>query len=155
MSQDTSPIQREIPRRTFIIGVLASAVGFSLLGWWRLRSRSSESLGFVADSLSRKLSFLDLEPEGVNRFSQDIEAVMSQIQIAPSGELIEPSVPVIEGLAFQIENGSIRFYEDTVVRKYLLSSDFFLEGADESKPVHYLGWFDEFAPCCNPFAQLD
>lgn len=155
MSEDTSPIQREIPRRTFIIGVLASAVGFSLLGWWRLRSRTSDSLGLVADSLSRKLPFLELEPEGVSRFSQDVEAAMSRIRISPSGELIEPTAPVIDGLAFQIENGSIRFYEDTVVRKFLLSSDFFLEGADESKPVNYLGWFDEFAPCRNPFAQLD
>ncbi len=155
MSQDTSPIQREIPRRTFIIGVLASAVGFSLLGWWRLRSRTPDSLGLVADSLNRKLPFLELEPEGVNRFSQDVAAAMAKIQLSPSGELIEPPAPVIDGLAFQIENGSIRFYEDTVVRKFLLSSDFFLEGADESKPVNYLGWFDEFAPCSNPFAQLD
>lgn len=105
--------------------------------------------------LNRRLSFLDLESDGVERFSQDVAKVTAQIQVSPTGELLEPRAPVIEGIAFQIENGAVRLFEDTMVRKYLLSSDFFIEGADESKTVHYLGWFDEFAPCRNPFAQLD
>jgi len=155
MANPKHSMSREIPRRTFIIGVLASAVGFSLLGWWRLRSRGSDGLGSVAEMLDRRLTFLDLEPDGVERFSQDVAKVTAQIQISPTGELLEPRAPVIEGIAFQIENGAVRLYEDTLVRKFLLSSDFFIEGADESKTVHYLGWFDEFAPCCNPFAQLD
>lgn len=155
MSNDTNPIQREIPRRTFIIGVLASVFGFSLLGWWRLRSRRSDPFDSVGDVLRQELSYLDLAPEGVERFSIDVQDAMSQVQISPTGELIEPAVPVIDGIAFQIESGSIRFYEDTVVRKFLFSSDFFLEDANESRTINYVGWFDEFGPCSNPFAQLD
>ena len=156
MSDSNSSQKREIPRRTFIATVIGSVVGFSILGWWRFRAKSAYSPSAVAAALQDKLPFLDLEPAGVERFAQDVDAVMSRIQISPSGELIEPPGPVIEGLAFQLDpGGAIRFYQDTVVRKFLLSSDFFLEGADESKTVHYLGWFDEFGPCRNPFAVLD
>lgn len=155
MSDQTHSIQREVPRRTFIVGVLASVVGFSLLGWWRLRSRRPDHFDTIGDALRRELSYLDLEPEGVDRFTADVQDVMSRIQISPTGELIEPTAPVIDGLAFQIEGGSIRFYEETMVRKFLLSSDFFLKDADELRTIKYLGWFDEFGPCSNPFAQLD
>ncbi|MEJ2086166.1 MAG: hypothetical protein P8Y44_10880 [Acidobacteriota bacterium] len=137
MSDPKHSINRQIPRRTFIIGVVASAVGFSLLGWWRLRSRGLARFDPVGEMLSRRLGFLDLEPDGVQSFSQDVEKVTAQIQISPTGELLEPRVPVIEGIAFRIENGAVRLYEDTMVRKFLLSSDFFIEGADESKTVHY------------------
>lgn len=149
------PASRQVSRRAFVITVVTSAVGFSLLGWWRLRSRGSDSVGSVAELIRRRLSYLDLDEAGVDRFSDDVEAVMKRIEIPAGGPPGALESHVIEGVAFQIDNGAIRFYEDTLVRKFLLSSDFFLEGADETRTVQYLGWFDEFAPCRNPFAQLD
>ena len=156
-----NPIRKEIPRRTFLIGVVGAVVGFSALGWWRFKSLQTsdlEAVGIpetVADVLRRRLDYLDLDGEGVDRFTQDVQAVLAKIQVSPEGRLLEPEMPVIEGIFFQFQNGAIRLAEDTVVRKYLLSSDFFWNGADESRTVRYLGWFDEYAPCVNPFAVLD
>lgn len=147
-------MRQEIPRRTFIIGVAASAIGFSVLGWWRFRSRQPDQPETVGDLLRQRLSYLDLDAEGVDRFTQDVQYVLARIQISPAGVLIDPPIPVIEGLVFQFQQGAIRLVEDTVVRKYLLSSDFFVNGADESRTVKYLGWFDEYGPCVNPFAEL-
>lgn len=155
MSDRQKPAPRQVSRRAFVITVATSVVGFSLLGWWRLRSGGSDSVGSVADLIRRRLSYLDLEEAGLERFSENVEAVMKRIEIPPIRTSDVPESHVIEGVAFQINNGAVRFYEDTLVRKFLLSSDFFLEGADESRTVQYLGWFDEFAPCRNPFAQLD
>jgi hypothetical protein len=43
------------------------------------------------------------------------------------------------------------FYE-----RFLLSSDFFKNGADESRPVHYLAFYDpRVTGCTNPLAKLD
>jgi hypothetical protein len=51
-----------------------------------------------------------------------------------------------------LTNG-IRHGEERIVTKYLLSSDFFSSGADESKTVHYVRLFDALRGCCNPFAR--
>lgn len=49
----------------------------------------------------------------------------------------------------------LRRLEDNVVTKYLLSTDFFLNGADESRNVRYLSFYEPHrAPCRNPFAHL-
>jgi hypothetical protein len=40
--------------------------------------------------------------------------------------------------------------------RLLLSSDFFQNGADESKPVRYVAFYDPYvSTCSNPLAQLD
>jgi hypothetical protein len=43
-----------------------------------------------------------------------------------------------------------------VYTNYLLSTDFFRNGADESRPVRYLSYYDPaVTPCNNPFARFD
>jgi hypothetical protein len=40
--------------------------------------------------------------------------------------------------------------------RYLMSTDFFRTGADESRTVRYVGFYDpDETPCSNPFAELD
>jgi hypothetical protein len=40
--------------------------------------------------------------------------------------------------------------------RYLLSTDFFSHGADESRRVHYVGFSDPYVtPCSNPLARLE
>jgi hypothetical protein len=43
--------------------------------------------------------------------------------------------------------------EDSLVSTYLLSSDFFLNGADESRKINYVAYYDPMRPCQNPFAR--
>ena len=50
---------------------------------------------------------------------------------------------------------AIRHGEERIVTNYLLSSDFFVNGADESRTVRYLGFYDPLRACSNPFARLD
>ena len=43
-----------------------------------------------------------------------------------------------------------------VFTDYLLSTDFFRYGADESRRVRYVGFYDPYAtPCNNPLARVD
>jgi len=45
-------------------------------------------------------------------------------------------------------------FEERIITKFLLSTNFFREGADETKPVTYLSYYDPYKmPCQNPFAQ--
>jgi hypothetical protein len=42
---------------------------------------------------------------------------------------------------------------DNLTTTYLLSSDFFLNGSDESRVVRYVALFDPMRACDNPFAR--
>jgi len=40
--------------------------------------------------------------------------------------------------------------------RFLLSNDFFQNGADESRAMHYVAFYDPYVTACrNPFARLD
>jgi len=39
--------------------------------------------------------------------------------------------------------------------QFLMSTDFFLNGADESRAVTYRTYYDPHDGCSNPFAEFD
>ena len=41
--------------------------------------------------------------------------------------------------------------EDRITTQFLISSDFFANGADTSRRVTYLGYYDPMIACKNPF----
>ncbi len=44
---------------------------------------------------------------------------------------------------------------DEVARRFLLSTDFFISGMDEERPVKFLGRFDPYTKLCShPFAAI-
>jgi len=47
----------------------------------------------------------------------------------------------------------IRHGEERIATLYLLSSDFFQHGADLTRTIGYLGLYDPYLACSNPFAR--
>lgn len=49
-----------------------------------------------------------------------------------------------------------KLYRDEVVRRFLLSTDFFINKMDESKEIKYTGiiWGPYSTPCLNPFSSM-
>lgn len=41
------------------------------------------------------------------------------------------------------------------LEQFLMSTDFFQNGADESRTIQYVEYFDRSKGCANPFANLD
>jgi hypothetical protein len=57
--------------------------------------------------------------------------------------------------ALSLRSREFRLFEEYVVGKFLISTDFFWRGADVTRPVRYLAFHDPYrAPCVNPFARL-
>ena len=82
----------------------------------------------LALAITRYYDYLRLEPADVERFAREYEHWQR------AEELREP-------------------IEDTFGR-FLLSTDFFLHDADESRPVRYLRLHDAYlTPCGNPFLR--
>ncbi|MDH4043250.1 MAG: hypothetical protein OEY20_13970 [Gemmatimonadota bacterium] len=138
--------------RRWFLGSLGALLAGSL-GWWGVGREWSAS---IRSLVARRLYFLDLDPAGLDAFARDAMAdpqlpfpkhmhvrrwffsLYSRVPVR-----LFPLLPARDRLAG---------LEARVVQKYLLSTDFFLQGADESVTVRYRAYFDPYRrPCVNPF----
>jgi hypothetical protein len=147
---DARPItRRQFVRTSLIVLVCAGAAyaayfahrlisvryGWSRIanyGWSRGREVLSWSRGAhltVEERLHRRFDFLDLDPAGVRRFVEDYQKHRGRI-----GRFAPPRYP-----------------DQEIYHRYLLSTDFFMHGGDESRTVSYMMFYDPYAsPCWNP-----
>jgi hypothetical protein len=136
-------------RRYILLSGLGAACG--VLGW-RFAHSSDES-AFVK-VLYNRLHYLRLDDAGVRRFARDLKEFgkISSLRL----RLIDAAGPLYTGLAHSPSkrlSSAIRHGEERVVTQYLISSDFFKNGADESRVVNYLGYYDPMVACSSPFAR--
>jgi hypothetical protein len=101
---------------------------------WLVRRSGARLLAIVqspAQQLRTHFDYLDLDPAGVDRYLDDCRRYQTNFS---------RWVPL----------------HPDVHTRYLLSTDFFRHGADESRRVHYVGYFDpSVTPCNNPLASFD
>ena len=120
----------EVTRRRLLVAALGAAAG-AVLAWLHglVLGPEKGAASPIAEILKRRLEYLDLEPDGVASFA---EHYAREVHPQPGPEL-----------------------EDDVVVRFLLSSDFFWNGADESRAVRFTRYHDPYAAACaNPFALL-
>jgi hypothetical protein len=131
-----------------------AALIVTVLGAAGLRYGMSRDQDGIIATIRKRLSYLRLDDSGLRRFADDLAAThkISSIRLrvlgaaAPLYQRLEPRDWMTVGL-------SVRHSEDHVTTQYLLSSDFFINGADENRLVLYLGLYDAMRPCTNPFAR--
>jgi|ERR1039458_7352877 hypothetical protein len=133
--------------------VLLSGLGalFGIAGW-RFAHSSDESA--IIKVLRLRLHYLRLDEAGVQRFARDLKEhhMISSLRL----RTIDAAGPLYTTLQFSASNSvdnAIRHGEERVVTQYLISSDFFKHGADESRVIGYLGYYDAMVACSSPFAR--
>jgi hypothetical protein len=140
-------------RRTFIL----SATGVLIAVGAGLDIALSDVESGVAKVLHKRLDYLKLDPEGVKQYAKDVVAYHWVASPKLRGlDALGPMYTRVRWQPGKKQNGPIRKGEERLCGEYLLSSDFFRNGADETKVVHYLGYFDgprDIVPCSNPFAR--
>ena len=143
-------------RRKFLLGGAAAVViaGGGVVVFGRM--------GFEAEVVSilrRRLGYLNLEAAGLHAFARDQAAAAFAKKIPTWNRMryhfLSAFAPAHNRYFKSNDHRSkIVRLEDTLVSTYLLSSDFFLNGADESRVVTYVAYFDPLLPCRNPFTRL-
>jgi len=136
-------------RRTFLLSTAAAICG--AIGWDFATSADQSAIVKV---LHKKLHYLRLDDAGVRRFAADIAGlgIVSSLRLhvidAADGLYTRRTLNPDTGLGRALRHG-----EDKVVTQYLMSSDFFINGADKNRTVSYLGYYDPLVACNNPFAR--
>jgi|ERR1035441_5823035 hypothetical protein len=136
-------------RRTFLV---SAAAAFGGVIAWRLSSSKEQTA--IVKVIYKRLAYLKLDDAGVRRFAIDMSAhkAISGLRLRildAAGGLYTRLSPTPGG---RIDR-ALRHGEDRIVTQYLISSDFFIHGADKSRTVNYLGYYDPLVACNNPFAR--
>ena len=140
-----------VKRRGVLLG-LAALGGLAGIAAWRLARVTPEQA--IAMVIHKRLAYLRLDAAGVQRFARELAARKEIANyklrtVAAAGRLYSD----IAYPGHDAVSNAIRAGEERIVTVYLLSSDFFLMGADETRVVHYLDLYDAMRACSNPFAR--
>jgi hypothetical protein len=136
-------------RRTFL---QTTAVALGGVVAWRFAVSNDEDA--VVKVLYKKLAYLHLEEAGVLQFAADLSKkfIISGFRL----HLIDAAGGLYTGSSLSPDGKpgrALRHGEDRVTTQYLMSSDFFINGADKTRTVKYLGYYDPMVACNNPFAR--
>lgn len=133
-------------RRSFLGALLALLAALS--GAWGIRREWVDAIRSV---VAHRLDFLDIDPAGLTAFGRDVEHD-ARVPYPPHFNLYS-RMPV-QVWRWMPDRDALARLERYVVQKYLLSTDFFPRGADESRTVRYVAYFDRYErPCTNPFLR--
>jgi len=139
-------------RRNFFLG-LAGLGALGAVGGWRFaRTTPQEAIMTV---LRKRLDYLILDEAGMRRFAADMlsRSGISSLRLRALSTL----APLYNHLALTGHDGwleNVRHGEERLTTMFLLSSDFFRNGRQEKRTVHYLAYYDPLQTCTsNPFAR--
>lgn len=146
----------KLSRRAFLAATTAGlavlvAAPYALYHW-----RAGKATNVVIAILKRRVGYLQNEAGSFERFARDyIEYKRAHVSQLARLSVVALPLTYVTLYRWLPMGHPMRRLEDNVVSKYLLSTDFFLHGADESRPIKYLSFYDpRLAACRNPFAHL-
>lgn len=141
-------------RRSLLIGALGVAAVAALGVWGADIATESE----IASGIRRRLGFLHFDEAGLHRFAKDYMSAM--LAKRPSWyrwkyhfhSLFSKPTAAQWGISNDTRTRRERL-EDNFSTLFLLSSDFFANGADESRIIRYVSFYDPMIACGDPFAR--
>jgi hypothetical protein len=122
-----------LDRRRFLVTSMAGVAG--LVAWRLIRSSDEDAIIAV---LKKRLDYLILDENGLRVFARDL--VAQQIIASHKLRMLDFAGPVYTQLSLASRSNAltraIRHGEERIVTQYLMSSDFFQNGADETLQIH-------------------
>jgi hypothetical protein len=160
---DPTPVTNErtgtFTRRQFVVvgaGLLFLLLaGYVLTAWRRYQVRMGYGWGRIADYVGTQ--------------GREVSAWSRQAHLSPAERILgrfdymqfEPGAVEAFVRDYERHRGPLRRFvpprnaQEEVFDRFLLSTDFFLNGADESRRVRYVRFYDPYVnPCWNPCLPL-
>lgn len=152
----------KINRRQFIITITASLASFSLEGCRGNKIVTVPTATLKANSATATAAVTATPAE----IGPVVKAIVEFLKTELNYLQLNEADLVAFGRDFQQDQGEEKLQdqykkepkkiENRAVTQFLMSTDFFWNKADESKPVKYLAYYDPYRRICsNPFARFD
>jgi hypothetical protein len=142
-------------RRRIVLGgagIIALA-GIGVVGFGRAGLEYA-----IVSTLRRRLDYLKLDEDGLQAYARDHVAVL--LAKRPTLNRLRYRLVAAVGPSFARFHRSTdartrrERLEDLFVSTYLVSTDFFANGSDETRLVRYVGYYDPMVrPCGSPFSR--
>lgn len=147
-------------RRTFLVTSTVAIIG-TAGGIWLFKtgyfSQQERIAQILLAAFDKRIAFLQWDRNEVKQFIQDFMAdARNQDFLKKVNKLsyLHPIYRYTNLLEKTSYANKLRNFEERLISKFLLSTDFFWDGANEAQPVTYLSYYDPHrTPCQNPFAQ--
>ena len=105
----------------------------------------------VKTIVRRELHFLKIHPDALDQFAVEFARYITKRSFITTQKLRFK----IAAVYFIRRNSKSSETVNYVAGKFLLSSDFFLHGMDETRVLNFVGMHDmDLAVCANPFSHL-
>jgi hypothetical protein len=139
-----------LSRRKFLaIGLAVSAAPLYALYAWRW----GDPTDIIVAILKRRVGYLRVEHGTFHDFAKSYISFRKDYehQLATLSFISVP-LQFLSPYSWLTQGNSFRRLEDNVVSRYLLSTDFFANNANEQRAVSYISFYDPYTrPCGNPF----
>jgi hypothetical protein len=147
---------KKISRRKFVIITLFSGVSIYTAGWWAFKVRKGDTTDIIISIIRKKLGYMKIDDSELKRFARDYQNTMSEkLRLIGSWSgMLRPLYTLLDIHKITPYSDQFKGFEEFTVTLFLLSSDFFLNGADLNRPVKYEALYDPYeSGCGNPFAN--
>lgn len=142
-----NPVSRRTFLRTLVIGGFALTAGGTLL--WRTNQETDIIVAILENKLGKLKTSDDAFLLFANEYVIEKEQYKKQFTYL---SLLSNIFTVMTPYALLPMNHPLKRMEDNIVSNFLLSTDFFQNGANINKDVNYLGFYDPYKrPCANFF----
>lgn len=145
-----------LTRRAFLVRALGAFVILAVMPYAAYKWLFGKPADIVLSILKRRVGYLKVEDGVFEKFADEyVEYKSSYRGKLEKVSLISVPYAYVSAYQFLPMGHPLRRMEDNVVTKFLMSTDFFARGADESRTLRYLSFYDpRSAPCRNPLAML-
>lgn len=149
-----------LTRRQFVLlGALVLVGAVLTLGLSLAWARSDGGLArLIKTAVRKKLPYLEHDDDALSKFARAYVDQMPDYSKQHTALLaaLLPVYAVSDLLSATPARGRIQLLENTVVTKYLMSTDYFYRAESASGPLRFIGlyWPPYSMPCGNPFANL-
>jgi len=136
-------------RKFLVLGLAAGAVPLYAMYAWRW----GDPTDIIVAILKRRVGYLRVEPSTLYDFAKSYISSRKEYD-RKLATLSAISLPLqfLSPYRWLAQGNALRRLEDNVVSGYLLSTDFFANGANEQRAVSYISFYDPYTrPCGNPF----
>jgi hypothetical protein len=149
-----------ITRHQLLVGGLGitAVAGLAVFGFGRTAIESE-----IVSGIRKRLSFLQLDEVGLRKFASDqVGSILSKRPTIARWKYhifsnFSPSMMPSFARYLRTSDHRTRLERtiDQFSSTYLLSSDYFINGCDDSELVLYMAFYDPMRACGNPFAKFN